>query len=329
MLKKVYPSKLVSGDTVAVIAPSRSFSILFPDTIEIAQKRFKEMELTLAFGKHIKEMDEFSSSRVQSRVEDIHWAFSDSSIKAILTVIGGFNSNQLLKYVDWELIKNNPKIFCGYSDITALNNAIFAKTGLVTYSGPHFSSFGQQLNFDYTLYYFKKCLFSQDPIEIISSKQWSDDAWYLNQHDCNVVPNNGAYSIHYGEASGTILGANLVTFRTLQGTDYFPDLTDSILFLEDDYESEPHHFDRDLQSLLLLKDFNKVKGIVFGRFQKASKITKELLYKIVSTKQELKHIPVIAGADFGHTSPMFTFPVGGEVYIKALPEEAQIIITRH
>jgi muramoyltetrapeptide carboxypeptidase len=329
MLHKIYPSKLLRGDCIAVIAPSLSFSILFPDTVQIANKRFEDMRLKLEFGKHIKEMDEFSSSSIQSRIEDIHWAFSNPNIKAILTVIGGFNSNQLLKYIDWQIIKNNPKIFCGYSDITTLNNAIFKKIGLVTYSGPHYSSFGQKLNFDYTLDYFKKCLFSNEPFEVISSKNWSDDAWYLNQNDCNEIKNNGFYPINYGEASGTIVGANLVTFRTLQGTEYFPSLADSVLFIEDDCEVEPHHFDRDLQSLLLLEDFSKVKGIVFGRFQKSSKMTKELLFKIIASKQELKNIPIIADVDFGHTSPMITFPIGGVVYIRALPEETRIKITRH
>jgi muramoyltetrapeptide carboxypeptidase LdcA involved in peptidoglycan recycling len=80
------------------------------------------------------------SSSIASRVEDIHAAFSDSNVRGILTVIGGFNSNQLLDSLDYELIKNNPKILCGYSDITALATAITAKTGLITYSGLHFST---------------------------------------------------------------------------------------------------------------------------------------------------------------------------------------------
>ena len=99
----------------------------------------------------------FTSSSIESRIEDFTYAFSDTNVKAIFTAIGGVNSNQLLKYIDWELIKNNPKIFCGFSDITALNNSIFTKTGLVTYSGPFITStFGQKLHFDDTLDYIKK-----------------------------------------------------------------------------------------------------------------------------------------------------------------------------
>lgn len=95
-----------------------------------------------------------NSSSIQSRVEDLHNAFLDKNVKAILTCIGGFNVNQILEYIDYSIIKNNPKIICGFSDITALINAIFAKTGLVTYHGTHFSSFGFEKDIEYTNQYF-------------------------------------------------------------------------------------------------------------------------------------------------------------------------------
>jgi len=182
-----YPSKLKKGDEVRVIAPSRSLSIVSKEIRQTANKRFADLGLKLTFGKHIEESDDFVSSSIESRIEDLHDAFADKNVKAIITVIGGFNSNQLLKYLDWDLIKKNPKIFCGYSDITALNNAIFAKTGLVSYSGPHYSTFGQELYFDYTLEYFKKCLLSDEPFEIKPSEEWTDDHWFRNQKERSPI----------------------------------------------------------------------------------------------------------------------------------------------
>jgi muramoyltetrapeptide carboxypeptidase LdcA involved in peptidoglycan recycling len=327
--QKIYPTKLKAGDEVKVIAPSRSLAIISEETRKIANNRFSDLGLKLSFGKHLEERDEFVSSTIKSRVEDLHDAFRDKNVKAIITVIGGFNSNQLLKYLDWDLIKNNPKIFCGFSDITALNNAIFAKTGLVSYSGPHYSTFGQELYFDYTLEYFKKCLMSEDPFEILPSEQWSDDAWYKNQKERNLIKNDGFLVINEGSASGTIVGANLCTFNLLQGTEYFPDLENSILFIEDDEESLPHIFDRDLQSLIHLPSFSSVRGIVIGRFQMASKMTNELLIKIIKTKKELNNLPVIANVDFGHTDPKITFPVGGEVNLVAKDGKAKIDLIKH
>jgi len=316
-MDKLLPAKLKKGDAVRVIAPARSLAIISQELQELANLRFEEMGLHLTFGKHLKEIDDFASSSISSRVEDLHEAFADSTIKAVITVIGGFNSNQLLRYIDWSLIKNNPKIFCGYSDITALNNAILAKTGLITYSGPHYSSCGQKLYLDHTINYFKKCLFSEASFEVEPSSEWSDDPWYSDQNNRQLINNSGYVVINEGEAEGTILGGNLCTFNLLQGTEYWPELQDSVLFIEDDEDSQPYTFDRDLQSLIHQPAFKGVKGIVIGRFQKASKMTDQLLSQIIKSKAELEHIPVIANADFGHTDPKITFPVGGSVKVYA------------
>ncbi|TXH05432.1 MAG: LD-carboxypeptidase [Candidatus Moraniibacteriota bacterium] len=328
-MKSTYPNKLKQGDEVRVIAPSRSLSIISNESRELATRRLKDLCLIVSFGKHVKEIDDFSSSSIYSRIEDLHEAFLDDNVKAVITVIGGFNSNQLLRDIDWDIIRKNPKILCGFSDVTALNNAILAKSGLVSYSGLHYSSFGQKLHFDYSLKYFKKCLFEEAPIEIESSKEWSDDAWYLDQDNRNLISNSGFQVISEGVAEGTVIGGNLCTLNLLQGTEYMPSLEDSILFLEDDGETQPHHFDRDLQSLIHLPEFSGVKGIVIGRFQKESNMTVELLIKIIKSKKELNDIPVLANADFGHTDPKITFPVGGQVKMLASRDKVELTITKH
>jgi muramoyltetrapeptide carboxypeptidase len=203
-MRRMIPKKLSSGDVVRVIAPSRSLSIIGKENREIARKRFDELGLTLTFGKHVEETNSFASSSIKSRIEDLHEAFQDTNVKAIFTVIGGFNSNQLLRYIDWNIIKRNPKIFCGYSDITAMNNSLFAKTGLINYSGPHYSTFGQKLYLEHTLEYFKKFLMADKPFEAIASLQWSDDEWYLNQDDRKLINNKGYFVIQKGEAKGTM-----------------------------------------------------------------------------------------------------------------------------
>ncbi|MEP7205070.1 MAG: S66 peptidase family protein [Candidatus Saccharibacteria bacterium] len=325
----LFPTKLHAGDEVRVISPARSLAIISKETQEIANGRFKELGLKLSFGRHVNENDDFSSSSVASRVEDFHEAFADPKVKGILTVVGGFNSNQLLRDIDWALVRNNPKVFCGFSDITALNNSILAKTGLVTYSGIHYSTFGMESYFDYCLEYFKKCVMSDAPINVVQSSEWTDDLWFLDQAMRKPFPNEGWLVINEGQAKGGIRGGNLCTFNLLQGTEYMPDLQDTVLFLEDDEESLPHHFDRNLVSLIQQPNFSGVKAIVIGRFQLASKMTTELLRQMIKTKKELAQLPVIANVDFGHTNTIITYPLGGEVELVAELHKPRITITKH
>ena len=327
----IIPDKLKPGDEIRVIAPARSMGILSDELKDIANKRLSELGYRVSFGKNVDVMDDFKSSSIESRVADLHDAFSDKNVKCVLTVIGGFNSNQMLDYIDWDLIKNNPKVFCGYSDITILNNAIYAKTGLVSYSGPHYSTFGQKLYLDYTLDYFKKCCVNNEPFRVEASSEWSDDPWYKDQDNRQLVKNNGFLVINEGEAEGTVIGANLCTFNLLQGTQYMPSLTGAILFIEDDAHADGTdvmEFDRNLQSLIHLPDFKGVKGIVIGRFQKAAGMTDNLLIKIIKTKKELNKIPVVAGVDFGHTDPKITLPIGGRARLDT-NNESLLTITEH
>ena len=322
--------KLKKGDEVRVIAPSRSMVILGEDCKKIATERLEALGLKVTFGKYVMEADsDYLCTSVEHRVEDLNEAFKDKNVKAILTVIGGFNSNQMLDYIDYEAIKENPKIFCGFSDITALSNSIYAKTGLVTYSGPHYSSFGMLKGFEYTLEYFKKMFFEDKEIEIKSSKEWSDDAWFIDQENREFIKNDGMFVINEGEAEGEIVGGNLCTLNLLQGTEYMPNIENKILFLEDDDMAGKIYlmeFDRNLQSLIHMPEFKTVKALVLGRSQKATDMTKEKWIKLIKNKPELANIPVIAGVDFGHSTPIITFPIGGDAKLKAKDNNIELYI---
>lgn len=320
-MDKIIPAKLKPGDEIRIIAPSRSMKILSKEVIDVSKKRLEELGFKVSFGKNVMKVinDDFGCASILERIEDLHEAFKDKNVKAILTVIGGYNVNQMLDYIDYNLIKENPKILCGFSDITALSNAIYAKTGLVTYYGPHFSSFGMKYGFNYTMDYFKQMLLSDSNIIIESSKEWSDDSWYKNQEDREFIKNDGMRVINKGNAEGKIIGGNLCTFNLLQGTEYMPDIDNSILFIEDDDlvgNEFIREFDRDLQSLLHHSKGKNIKGIVIGRAEKGANMNEQKWKEIIETKQELKNIPVIINANFGHTTPIFTFPIGGNATVK-------------
>lgn len=323
---------LKKGDTVRVIAPARSLDLPWMDDElkQEAKRRLGALGLTVTFGKYVNECDAFDSSSIEHRIEDLHDSFSDPAVTLILSVIGGYNSNQLLRYIDYDLIGKNPKRLCGFSDITALSNAMYAKTGLVTYSGPHFFNFGQKKGFEYTQESFEQCHFSTDPYEVESSERYIDGYWATNQDKPQFTANAGWRILQGGNAKGTIIGGNLCTLNLLQGTEFMPAPAEGVvLFIEDDGESHSKTFDRDLQSLLHQPISRQVRGIIIGRFERASKMTDDLLSTIIRSKRELQDVPVIANVDFGHTTPLITFPIGGKTVMEANDIKSSIRITDH
>lgn len=308
------PSKLKPGDEIRVIAPSSSLSRVREDIYNHALSYLKSQGFQITFSKNSREFNEFMSSEVNSRVEDLHEAFRNKNVKMIITCIGGFNVNQILHHLDYDLIKANPKILCGYSDITALLHAIYAKTGLVTYHGPHFSTFGFEMEAEYTRKCFYDCVMKEEPICLKPSETATE-----------------YYVIQEGICEGAIVGGNLCTLNLLQGTPYMPDLKDKVLFLEDDNimgDYFVYEFDRNLQSLLQTYGAESIKGIVFGRFEESCKMDKEMIQKIIKDKVA-PHIPVIFGVDFGHVFPMITYPIGGKVRVEAKDDKANIQILEH
>lgn len=308
------PNKLKPGDEIRVIAPSSSLSRVRKNIYDHALSYLESRGFQITFSKNSREMNEFLSSEIKSRVDDLHEAFTDSNVKMIITCIGGFNVNQILPYLDYELIKSNPKLICGYSDITALLHAIYAKTGLVTYHGPHFSTFGFDKEAEYTRKSFYDCVMKDEIISVLPSETAKE-----------------YYIIQEGNCEGAIIGGNLCTLNLLQGTPFMPDLKDKVLFIEDDNimgDYFVYEFDRNLQSLLQVCGTQSVRGIIFGRFDESCKLDKDVIQKIIKDKVS-PDIPVIFGVDFGHVFPMITYPVGGTVRITATSSEVDIQILKH
>lgn len=317
----IIPNKLKIGDEIRVIAPARSLGIFNQDIINEAVNKLENLGFKVSFGKNVynKENDYSKSASIEDRIKDLEEAFKDKNVKCILTAIGGYNSNQLLEYINYELIRDNPKILCGYSDITALSNSIFQKTGLITYSGPHFSSFAMRYGLEYTIEYFKNMLMSKDDVNIMSSNEWSNDGWVKNQEERIFIKNEGMHIINEGVGEGNIIGGNLCTLNLLQGTEYMPNIDNIILFIEDDGMAGKNfirEFDRNLQSLLHSLKGKKINGIIIGRAEKECNVDIDAWNIMLKNKRELRNIPIVINADFGHTTPTITFPIGGYAKIK-------------
>ena len=160
------------------------------------------------------------------------------------------------------------------------------------------------------------------------SDTWSDDLWFLDQDNRTFINNPGMQTVIPGTAAGVALGGNLSTFNLLHGTQWMPSLKDSVLFIEMDGEALLEEFDRRLESLFLQPGFDGVQGVVVGRFQSGRHFDDEALKQLLKSKKPLSHLPVVINADFGHTTPSFTFPVGGQICLMAkrgCPPQLQVL----
>ncbi len=183
-------------------------------------------------------------------------------------------------------------------------------------------------HFEQTLAWFTQALFDSHTIEVRPADAWTDDAWFLDQDDRNPIPNEGWWPLRPGRAEGRIVGGNLCTLNLLQGTPYLPSLHGTLVFVEDDELTNPVAFARDLTSLLQVPDATRITGLVIGRFQQASSMTRSVLEEIIARQPTLTGVPVLANVDFGHTDPRLTIPIGGSASL-SIGDGTRLRITDH
>jgi len=315
---------LKQGDEIRVIAPS-FYKSKGDDRKQLkrAEERLQSLGYKVTFGKYLKSNFHLGTAKAEDRAEDFNKAYSDKNVKAVLAYRGGWSANEILPLIDWPLVASNPKPIIGFSDITILLNAIYAKTGNVGFLGPNFRSLGHNISWEYTLNNLDTMLKQELPAQFTKSKLWGVEK-------TDRFKTKPWKVLSRGEAEAVLLGGNIGTFYLLQGTEYQPSFDKPfIIALEDDDESGKYtarEFSRRFESLLQLPNFRKnIKGLIIGRFQPGSKVKQSEIESIIATKQ-LGPIPIISGVDCGHTLPMLTFPIGGVVKINALDKPKIIVV---
>ncbi|HFI0314741.1 TPA: S66 peptidase family protein [Streptococcus suis] len=304
--------RLKKGDHIRVVSPSSSIESIGGFEANVAaKKKLEALGFRLSFSEHYFENDIFDSAPIASRVADLEAAFANETVDAILTTIGGFNCNELLPYLDFDLIAQNPKIFCGYSDTTALLNAIYAKTGMQTYMGPAYSSFKMEQGQQYQTTSWLNAV-TQDTYQLTPSLEWSSDAWYLPNAPRTFYPTEWKV-YNPGQASGIAIGGNISTLNLLTGTEFAPRPDKYVLFLEEAEEDHYVEFTRHFAALLQV--YPNPQAVLIGRFPKETEMTEEILLTILDKHPILKKVPVLYDLDFAHTQPLFTITIGGQVEI--------------
>lgn len=289
------PIKLKKGDTIGVIAPS---NYIEKDDLEYINASIALMEASgfkVKFGKYVFEDTLGYGTSPEKRATDINWAFKDDEVKAIMCVKGGEDSNTILDYIDYEMIKKHPKIICGFSDNTSILNAIHEKTGLVTYHGPTFKS----LTSWETGYAYKQFIktFVENTESLIMGE-----------------PEDEYTTIQAGQATGELVGGNLSLFTKLVCGKYAVNVQDKILFLEElGFEAAPEMVNSNIYYLKQNGIFDRIAGLWIGNYEHPSKVSIEKIIKN-AIGDEYK-FPIIKSDNFGHIDKKIIIPIGTKAEI--------------
>lgn len=294
------PRALRPGDTVGLITPSTFVDD--PDKLQLVARTVEYFGLKAKWGKNVRKQTGYLGGSVAERLDDLHAMFSDPEVHGILAIRGGYGSAQLLDGIDYQLIRRNPKMFVGFSDITALHLAIHKKTGLVTFHGPvmasEFTPFTQE--------WYKKALFGTEPLGRVT-----------NPPEANPLrPQHHVRTVRPGKARGRLIGGNLTLISTTMGTPYEIDTRGCILFTED-VDEEPYRIDRMLTQLRLAGKLDEAAGIVFGecldcrpKDYKPSFNSTYTLGQVIDNILGQAKVPVLFGLTIGHTDDQLTLPEG-------------------
>ncbi|GAB3927578.1 S66 peptidase family protein [Larkinella terrae] len=300
----IKPPRLKPGDTVALVGPAAP--AFTHETVQIAVESLQALGFKTVIAKHVFDRYGYLAGTDADRAADLNAMFADSGVNAIMAMHGGWGCARLLPLLDYNLIRRNPKILVGYSDITALLLGIYAQTGLVTMHG----AVGSATFNPFTVNYFRQTLVDAQAVLMENPHDKGD---LLAQVKDRVM------TLHPGKARGRLVGGNLTVLSHLMGSKYLPDWTGCLLFLEDIGE-DVYRMDRMITQLKLAGVLDQISGFVFGKCTDCEpgkgygSLTLEDVFRdhIVPLKK-----PAYSGAMIGHITHKFTVPLGIEAEIDA------------
>lgn len=297
--------KLEKGKTLGIIAPASCTSL---ENLKSAKENLEKMGFKVILGESATSNWFSFAGRDELRAKDINNFFANPEIDGIICARGGYGCNRLIELVDFDIIKNNPKVFIGYSDITTLHMAIQRKTGLITFHGPMaVSNFSGEYNLDTYENFVDVLMVEHENYEL---KNFSKELGVLSE----------------GEATGEIVGGNLATLIATLGTEYDLEYEGKILFLEE--VGEPtYKIDRMLNQLKKFKVFEKVSGVILGDFRNCPPDSDKDMPLLDVFENYLSGInkPVVYNFESGHSEPMLTLPLGAKARLNTLEKRITIL----
>lgn len=315
--------KLKKGDKIGIFSPSSPVTATSPKRFPRAKAYLEGKGFEIVEGSLTGKEDYYRSGTIQKRAAELNALIRRSDIKMIMSTIGGTNSNSLLPYLDYEALKQNPKMIIGYSDVTAILLAIYAKTGITVYYGPalvpSFGEFPPYVNG--TFQFFKQVLIDSPnyPFRIPVPAYWSDERmnWEEKTEEKERRPNHWR-GIHGGRARGRLIGGNLNTMLGFWGSLYVPEVKDGDILLIEDSMKPASQVEKNFSLLKVNGVFDRVGGILLGKHERFDDegTGRQPIDLLLEVLHGIK-CPIIADFDCCHTQPMLTMPIGANVEIDA------------
>lgn len=306
---------------IAVIAPAGTMADLNAELRALGRARLRTAGFDVVFGKHVDERHRHTAGTLSQRLEDFHAAVDDNTVDVIMPVFGGYNSNQLLPYLDYERIAHVGKPIVGYSDITALLVA-FDKLGQApAIHGPGFATFCDPGLFGVTLSSFLDAIDGRAQVHVAPSEV-ADDLWYVKKgYGPRELRSFSGWRVYRpGEAHGALMGGNLETFAALAGTPFFPRLDGHLLFLEDTNGQSPGRFHRELTQLAQLGVFARIAGLMIGLLPHASPLgDPACLADVLDDVIGATPFPVLLDVNCSHTDPILSFRLNATATMTSHP----------
>ncbi len=323
--------KLRKGDKIGIFSPSSPITVTCPIRFERAKRYLQDKGFEIVEGALTGKQDGYRSGTIEERADELNRLIRDKEVRCIMSTIGGMNSNSLLPYIDYEAFKRDPKIVVGYSDVTAILLAIYAKTGIVTYYGPALvASFGEFPPFvDNTFRYFENLLV-QDldfPYVCPMPDAWTEEYLPWETQDRGKEGNENHWvTVRPGSCKGRLIGGNLNTMTGIWGSEYMPEiLPGDILLLEDSLKTAAT-IERSFSLLKVNGVLDRVGGIILGKHelfddQDTGRKPYEILLEVLGDRR----IPILADFDSCHTHPMLTMPIGAKVELDATKQIVSVL----
>ena len=301
---RVLPRPLSRGDTIALVSPSAATDERID--LQLSREVMEALGFRVKPGRYHDARRGHLAGSDEQRAADLNAAFADDDVRAVVCVRGGSGAARLLPLLDYDLIRAKPKVLLGYSDITALHNALLARAGLVTFHGPNATGNWNRFNADQ----FDRVFFRREAMEYRNVADAGDE----------LVPRrNRTLAITGGKARGELVGGNLTVLTALAGSPYLPDFGGKILFLEDVAEA-PYRIDRMLTTLRLMGALDRIAGFIFGECTDCDPgdgYGSLTLDQIFDDHIRPLGVPAYRGAMIGHIRQQFIVPVGGSVEMDA------------